>query len=188
MGNMHERPVKRTSVVFSRRIAYGQLRGLQSTGEAQYLRRTEAETRVVMKPVVQLERTGCGIASVAALAGVRYREMQRVADRLGIVADDARLWSETSYARRLLKEFGIRPASTAVPFSSWEDLPNLALLAAKWHKERDRVFWHWVVYWVVFWRGPHGPVVFDSQRTLRNHKRTDFGRMKPKWFIPVRPT
>ena len=29
---------------------------------------TNVETRVVMKPVVQLERTGCGIASVAALA------------------------------------------------------------------------------------------------------------------------
>ena len=29
---------------------------------------------VIMKPVVQLERTGCGIASVAALAGVSYGE------------------------------------------------------------------------------------------------------------------
>jgi hypothetical protein len=181
MGNMHERPAKRTSVVFSRRIAHGQLRGLQSTGEAQYLRRTKAETRVVMKLVVQLERTGCGIASVAALAGVRYREMQRVANRLGIVADDPRLWSETSYVRRLLKEFGIRPASTEVPFSSWEDLPDLALLAVKWHRERGRSFWHWVV----FWRGPSGPVVLDSKYALRRHVRTDFGRMKPKWFIPV---
>ena len=99
---------------------------------------------MVMKPVVQLERTGCGIASVAALAGVRYREMQRVANRLGIVADDPRLWSETGYVRRLLKEFGIRPASTEVPFTSWEALPDLALLAVKWHKERDRSFWHWV--------------------------------------------
>ena len=61
-----------------------------------------------MKPVVQLERTGCGIASVAALAGVSYWETQRVANRLGIVADDPRLWSETGYVRRLLKEFGIQ--------------------------------------------------------------------------------
>src|SRR5580765_818061 len=163
-------------------IGHGQLRGLLSTSGAQYLRRTEGETRVVMKPVVQLERTGCGIASVAALAGVRYREMQRVANRLGIVADDPRLWSETGYVRRLLKEFGIRPASTEVPFTSWEALPDLALLAIKWHRERSSSFWHWVV----FWRGPYGPVVLDSKRELRNHVRTDFGRMKPKWFIPVR--
>jgi hypothetical protein len=136
-----------------------------------------------MKPVVQLERTGCGIASVAALAGLGYREMQRVANRLGISADDPRLWSETSLVRRLLKEHGIRPASTEVPFTSWEALPDLALLAVKWHRERGRPFWHWAV----FWRGPYGPVVLDSKRELLNHVRTDFGRMKPKWFIPVSP-
>ena len=136
-----------------------------------------------MKPVVQLERTRCGLASVAALVGVRYREVQRVANRLGIVASDPRLWSETGYVRTLLKEFGIKSASAEVPFTSWEALPDLALLAVKWHKERDRSFWHWVV----FWRGPCGPVVFDSKRALRRHVRTDFGRMRPKWFIPVRP-
>lgn len=134
-----------------------------------------------MKPVVQLERTGCGIASVAALAGVGYREMQRVANRLGIFADDPRLWSETDYVRRLLEEFGIKRARTEVPFTSWEALPDLALLAVKWHRERGRPFWHWAV----FWRGPYGPVVLDSKRELRNHARTDFSRMKAKWFIPV---
>ena len=83
--------------------------------------------------------------------------------------------------RRLLKEYGIRSASTEVPFTSWEALPDLALLAVKWHKERDRTFWHWVV----FWRGPCGPVVLDSKRALRRHVRIDFGRMKVKWFSPV---
>ena len=134
-----------------------------------------------MKPVVQLERTGCGIASVAALAGVSYRETQRVANRLGIFADDPKLWSETGYVRRLLKEYGVRSARTEVPFTSWEALPNLALLAIKWHREGGRAFWHWVV----FWRGPYGPIVLDSKRRLRRHLRTDFGRMKPKWCIPV---
>lgn len=134
-----------------------------------------------MKPVVQLEGTGCGIAAVATLAGVGYREMQGVANRLGIFADDPRLWSETGYVRRLLKEYRIRSARTEVPFTSWEALPDLALLAVKWHKARDHAFWHWVV----FWRGPYGPVVLDSKRGLRRHLRTDFGRMKPKWLIPV---
>lgn len=134
-----------------------------------------------MKPVVQLDRTGCGIAAVAVLAGVNYREAQRVANRLGIFADDPTLWSETDHVLRLLKEYGFRSAGTEVPFTSWKALPDLALLAAKWHKERGRAFWHWVV----FWRGPGGPVVLDSKRTLRRHVRTDFGRMRPKWFIPV---
>jgi hypothetical protein len=134
-----------------------------------------------MKPVVQLEPTGCGIASVAALAGVSYRRVQGVANRLGIYADNPKLWSETGYVRRLLKQYGIRPARTEMPFTSWEALPDRALLAVKWHKERDRTFWHWVV----FWRGPYGPVVLDSKYALCRHVRTDFGRMKPKWFIPV---
>jgi len=80
-----------------------------------------------MKPVVQLERTGCGIANVAALAGVSYRQAQRVANRLGIFADDSRLWSETHHVRRLLKEYGIRSASTEVPFTSWEPAGSRAV-------------------------------------------------------------
>ena len=136
-----------------------------------------------MKPVVQLERTGCGIASMAALAGVSYAQAKRVANRLGIFADDPRLWSETDHVRRLLKEYGFRSVRTEVPFTSWEALPNLALLAIKWHEEGGCAFWHWVV----FCRGRHGPVVLDSKRALRRHVRTDFGRMKPKWCIPVDP-
>ncbi|THI84984.1 MAG: hypothetical protein CAF41_012095 [Nitrospira sp. CG24A] len=134
-----------------------------------------------MKSVVQLERTGCGIASVAVLAGVSYRQAQRVAKRLGIFSGDSRLWSETHHVRRLLEQYGIRPASAPKPFTSWKNLPDRALLAIKWRKEQGRAFWHWVV----FWRGPHGPVVLDSKPTLRHHVRTDFGRMKPKWFIPI---
>ena len=136
-----------------------------------------------MKLVVQLERTGCGIASMAALVGVSYAQAKRVANRLGIFADDPRLWSETDYVLRLLREYGFRSARTEVPFTSWEALPDLALLAINWHEERGRAFWHWVV----FWRGPRGPVVLDSKRALRRHVRTDFGRMRPKWCIPVDP-
>ena len=55
-----------------------------------------------MKPVVQLKRTGCGIAAVAAMAGVSYRYAQRMASRLGIFATDRRVWSETVHVRRLL--------------------------------------------------------------------------------------
>ncbi|MDP1946890.1 MAG: hypothetical protein Q8L77_05260 [Nitrospirota bacterium] len=137
-----------------------------------------------MKAVVQLERTGCGIASVAALAGVNYDQAKRMANRLGIFSDDPALWSETDHVRRLLKEYGFRLARTEAPFTSWEGLPDVALLAIKWHEDRGRAFWHWVV----FWRGPGGPVVLDSKRALRRHVRIDFGRMKPKWSMAVTST
>ena len=110
-----------------------------------------------MKPVIQLERTGCGIAAVASLAGVSYVQARRVANRLGSFGGDSKLWAGTGYVRRLLKEYGFRSARTEVPFTSWEGLPDLALLAVKWHKEQDCAFWHWAV----FWRGPRGPVVLD---------------------------
>ena len=134
-----------------------------------------------MTPVVQLERTGCGIASVATLAGVTYSQAKRAASRLGIIAEDRRLWSETQHVRRLLTHYRLRVARQETPFMSWQVLPDVALLAIKWHREKGRAFWHWVV----FWRSPQGPVVLDSKRALRRHVRTDFGRMTPKWWIGV---
>lgn len=137
-----------------------------------------------MKPVVQLERTGCGIASVAVLAGVRYKDAQRSARRLGIVATDERLWTETGYVRRLLAHYGLRTQGAELPFVSWSALPAKALLAIKWHRDRRRSYWHWVV----FVRAHERAYVLDSASALKRHVRTDFGRMKPRWFIAVRET
>ncbi len=134
-----------------------------------------------MKPVVQEDVTGCGIASAATLAGVSYQQARRVAGRLGIAADDPRLWSETGPVRRLLQQYGLRASAKKTPFLSWETLPDLALLAIKWHRAGGRAFWHWVV----FHRGPQGPVVLDPKLALRRHVRTDFGRIKPQWFLSV---
>ena len=134
-----------------------------------------------MKPVIQLERTGCGIAAVAAMAGVSYRHAQRTANRLGIFAHDRRLWSETAYVRRLLGEYRLRPASTEQPFRSWSSLPDLALLAIKWHREHGLPCWHWVV----FLRDDARERVLDSNRLLIHHVRTDFGRIKPKWYMAI---
>jgi ABC-type bacteriocin/lantibiotic exporter with double-glycine peptidase domain len=134
-----------------------------------------------MKPVLQREATGCGIASVATLAGVTYRHARRAAEQFGISVQDDRLWSDTAYVRTLLRHYGVRALDKEQPFHSWEALPDLALLAIKWRMESSRAFWHWVV----FWRGPHGAVVLDPKRSLRTHRRTDFGRMKPKWFIEI---
>ncbi len=135
----------------------------------------------MIKPVVQLERTGCGIAAVAVIAGVSYRQAQRTANRLGIFATDGRVWSETGHVRRLLNEYRLRPASIERPFRSWNRLPDLALLAIKWHREKGKPCWHWVV--IV--RDREGQRVLDSKRSLKHHVRTDFGRMKPKWYIEV---
>lgn len=134
-----------------------------------------------MKPVIQEDVTGCGIASVAALAGVTYKEVKAVASQLGIEVGDSRLWSDTTLVRNLLNHYGIQADPQEKPFRSWNTLPPLALLATKWHRKDKQAFWHWVV----FCQNQQGPVVLDPKRSLKNNLRTDFGRMKPKWFISI---
>ncbi|MDN5942199.1 MAG: hypothetical protein L0H94_09985 [Nitrospira sp.] len=136
------------------------------------------------KPVVQLERTGCGIASAAAIVGLSYPEMKSIANSLDIFAHDESLWSDTSHVRTLLRHLGVRTHSHEVPFLSWAALPDLALLSMKWHLEKGRPYWHWAL----FVRENGQSYVLDSKKSLRTHLRTDFGRMRPKWYIPVTDT
>jgi len=132
------------------------------------------------KAVIQIDPTGCGIASVATIARISYLRAKRVAARLGIFAHDERLWSDPSYVRRLLLEFGFAAAQPAT-FRSWDALPDLALLATKWHVTDGHPFWHWVV----FERENDRATVLDSKQSLIRNNRTDFGRIKPKWFMAV---
>jgi len=133
-----------------------------------------------MKPVVQQDRTGCAIAGVAALAGQSYRRVKQAAASLGIHVTDTALWHDTAHVRRLLEHFGLR-APAQRPFERWEKLPDRALLAIKWHVDKTGPSWHWVV----FVRDESGSYMLDPKKTLRTHRRTDFGRMKPKWFLLI---
>lgn len=134
-----------------------------------------------MKPVIQEEQTGCGIACAAAIAGITYYEAKQIANAMGIDAKDETLWSDTQYIRRLLAKLGFDPASLEIDFQGWDKLPDCALIALKWHIEKGKPFWHWAV----FIREYGQQYVLDSKQGLKNNIRTDFGRMKPKWFITV---
>lgn len=135
-----------------------------------------------MNPVIQQETTGCAIASAAAIAGISYEEAKELANSLGIYAEDQKLWSSTSHIRKLLKELSYSTFPKEHDFQGWDSLPDLALLSIKWHMENGRPFWHWVV----FVREGDRSYVLDSKKALKNNVRTDFGRMKPKWYIEVR--
>ena len=133
------------------------------------------------EPVIQEEVSGCGIASAANVLGKTYAQMKAIANAMGIHAEDEALWSDTRYVRRLLASEGVSCADGETPFQSWEALPDLALLAIKFHREGDRDFWHWVV----FRREAGVAVVLDSASYLPSNRRTDFQAMQPKWFIEV---
>jgi len=132
-------------------------------------------------PVIQEEKTGCGIASVANIVGKSYTEVKALANAMGIFASDTSLWSDTQYVRSMLTNSGFKTSSNEIPFESWEKLPNLALLSIKHHKENGKNFWHWVV----FKRNSESAVVLDSASYLKSNIRTDFDEMHPKWFIEV---
>ena len=135
----------------------------------------------MISPVIQEEATGCGIASVANIVGKTYPEMKAIANGLGIYADDTALWSDTQYVRTLLKNEGIATSDNEIPFTTWDNLPDTALLAIKHHQEDGKDFWHWVV----FKRIDGNAMVIDSAAYLDSNIRTDFFEMEPKWFIEV---
>jgi hypothetical protein len=131
--------------------------------------------------IVQEEPSGCGIAACANLAQISYAEAKQLANSLGIYAEDKTLWSETFHVRQLLSALHISVSDKQTTFVSWETLPDRSLIALKWHREQGKPFWHWAV----FMRDDDDAVVIDSARSLKSPIRTDFGRMKPKWFIEV---
>lgn len=81
----------------------------------------------MMKPAIQEDRTGCGLASVATLAGVSYQRTKTVACKLGIKVQDPPLWSDTRYIRKLLAHYGLTASRKTTTFESWDNLPPLAL-------------------------------------------------------------
>lgn len=137
-----------------------------------------------MKTIIQQETTGCGFACVAMLADKSYEEVKKKANSLGIFSEDEKLWSETNYVQRLLKEYEIQASSTEVPFSTWEELPNLALLAVKFHIENGSPFWHWTV----FQRNGTEKIIHDPASYLKTNKRTDFENIVPTWSIEISKT
>jgi hypothetical protein len=134
-----------------------------------------------MQSVIQEEITGCGIAAVANILGKTYAQMKTIANAMDIHASDQSLWSDTQHVRKLLTAHQVDTAIGEQAFSSWDALPDIALLAIKHHQENGKNFWHWVV----FIREDGKAVVLDSASDLSENVRTDFDKINPKWFIEV---
>jgi len=135
-----------------------------------------------IKAVIQEEVTGCGIAAVANILGKSYPEMKSFANSMGIYASDKSLWSDTEYVRRMLLVSGFHTSSHEIPFESWAQLPDIALLSTKNHIEDGKHFWHWVV----FKQLDNQAIVLDSSSHLSSNIRTDFDNIQPAWFIEVK--
>ncbi|MEP3246112.1 MAG: hypothetical protein ABJN40_04855 [Sneathiella sp.] len=134
-----------------------------------------------LRPVFQRDITGCAIASTAWIAGEEYAAVKRGAEEIGVDILKPSLWSDVAPMRQLLQRFDISVGAREIPFQSWGALPDQALLAVKWHLEQGRPHWHWSV----FSRQEGGAFVMDPKKALKTNIRTDFGRIKPKWYIEL---
>lgn len=81
----------------------------------------------------------------------------------------------------IFEKLNIKTGKSEILFKSWEALAERALLAIKWHMDKGKPYWHWVVYV----RENNTEYVLDSSKRIKHNKRTDFGRIKPKWYIKV---
>ncbi|WP_445360967.1 hypothetical protein ACJJIL_00925 [Microbulbifer sp. EKSA005] len=135
----------------------------------------------MLEPIIQEETTGCGIASAANILGKSYAEMKAIANNMGIHASDESLWSDNQYVRRMLASQGVNTSDHETSFTSWSELPDVALLSIKHYQEAGKNFWHWVV----FKRINGQEFVLDSASYLPSNLRQDFEAMQPKWFIEV---
>ena len=76
-----------------------------------------------------------------------YLQAQANASRLGIsVKAPASGWSGTDCVRRMLLHCGIRLLPRGMPFRSRIALPDVVLLAMRWHLQPGKPFWHWGGY------------------------------------------
>lgn len=131
------------------------------------------------KIILQEETTGCGFACVAMLADCSYQHVKKLANQQGINASDEKLFTTTDYVRKLLSDLNTSLGQHEVAFTSWDELPRLALLATKHRIENDKPRWHWCVY------SANPARVLDPASYLDVNERTDFDDIDVQWYIPV---
>lgn len=133
----------------------------------------------MVKRVIQKDRTGCGLACIAMLAGRTYGDVREAAVELKIVRTGG-FYMKTADIRKLGMVFNLHiTAQRGRAFRSWEELPDTALVAI--NPRNDGLYWHWVV----FVRRNGSEFVLDPKESVKTERRTDFGRMKAIWFLPV---
>lgn len=113
------------------------------------------------------------------LADQKYETVRKVAvQKLGLKGRN--LYTTPYQLKKLAERFDVNIKSPSLlQFVDWVHLPNLAVLAIN---PRDSGYEY---HWVVFVRRKWNAFVLDPKPTIKQARRTDFGRMKPLGFLPV---
>ena len=135
--------------------------------------------RLILRRIKQEDPTGCGLACIAILAGVSYTEIRKIAVDDLEFDESGLFYTGTTHLRKLASKYNIKLSKRRRQFKSLEALPEKAILAINYDGNVDT--WHWVIYR----RTLNEEFVYDPKRSIKSNKRTDFSRMKIKWFLQV---
>ena len=117
--------------------------------------------------VTQEDDTGCGIACVAMLACISYRESKTIFLEDVFSRKRRKYWTYHKHIEAALDAAGIRNRRRR--FSNWADFEGIAVVPVDRNK-RTRNY-HWIV---AVRRGKH-VYLYDPEEVLP-HKRVRFGR------------
>ena len=124
-----------------------------------------------LRRIIQNDRFGCGLACVAMLAGITYRQACTAADERGWYAEIRRSGTSTRQMRMLLADCGVL-TDKARRIKSWNKFSEIGLIGTQNH-------------WLVFQRQAGKECVLDPNPRLKQGIRTDFRRILPKMFVSV---
>lgn len=144
--------------------------------------------RPMLQRRLQHDRTGCGLACVAMLAGIGYAQARTLARALAIgprarpagagPRSAGEGWrTDARQLRRMLAVLRIGSGAER-RVGAWRECDGDGLVAIN---ARADGTWHWVVYL----HDAHAPCVLDPNPRVRRDRRRDFGRMRPSRYVPV---
>lgn len=131
-----------------------------------------------MKRIVQNDPTGCGIACVAMLSEKSYQKVKSELLESSKFSKKRTFYTDDNDLRKLSSKFGISLGRLR-QFRTWSEIPDKSIVAINYKKNDEDPEWHWVV----FRRINNEEFVFDPKKAIKKVKRTDFGRMKAKWYL-----
>ena len=114
--------------------------------------------RKLISLISQDDDTGCGIACVAMLSGVSYKEAKLKLFRLMQWTDRRiNLRTRACDLRKLSQSFNLKPVIRS--FSGWDNIDGCAIIGIRRSKRSSKRNFHWVVTL----KTPHAFLILDPE-------------------------
>ncbi|MBK8093391.1 MAG: hypothetical protein IPK32_15780 [Verrucomicrobiaceae bacterium] len=138
----------------------------------------QRRTRPIQR-VVQQTGTSCGVACVAMLARLSFRDAHRLAHE--VLKKKRKQSNQRTYPehlRAMLKPLGLR-LGRQVKCRTWRKVPPDSLVAVQWNRAKGT--WHWVVSG----HDAKGLFFFDPRKNVKDIRRRAFEKARPSWYHRV---